>query len=119
MTGEDRAKELFARYVEHHVVHGERLVPEELCEGNAELFEPLRDLIRQYEVLDETLTASLPTGALQTTKPDEPLPTFQGFRTIERVGSGGGGAVYKLEDLELGRVVAGKVVHSKSLLSPG
>src|SRR5262249_49394991 len=40
------------------------------------------------------------------------LPTFDGFRTIERLGAGGMGEVFKLQDLKLDRIVAAKVVRS-------
>ncbi len=36
---------------------------------------------------------------------------FDGFQTIERLGSGGMGEVYKLKDLTLDRIVAGKIVR--------
>jgi serine/threonine protein kinase len=36
-------------------------------------------------------------------------------QTIERIGAGGMGEVYKLRDLKLDRIVAGKVVRRKSL----
>src|SRR4030095_13646668 len=39
------------------------------------------------------------------------LPSFPGFQTIERLGSGGMGEVYKLKDLALDRIVAGKIVR--------
>ena len=39
------------------------------------------------------------------------MPTIDGFRTIERIGAGGMGEVFKLQDLKLDRVVAGKVIR--------
>ncbi len=91
-------------------------------EDNPELLEPLRDLIRQYQALDDTLTLSIPTQVgtdrPQPGEPDEPLPTFPGYRTIERLGRGGGGAVYKLEDLELGRIVAGNFLPAREVVRP-
>ena len=41
------------------------------------------------------------------------------FRTIDRLGAGGAGEVYKLEDLKLGRAVAGKVVSGDRALRAG
>jgi serine/threonine protein kinase len=38
------------------------------------------------------------------------FPDIEGFRTIERIGAGGMGTVYKLQDLRLNRIVAAKVV---------
>ena len=40
-----------------------------------------------------------------------PLPTIEGFRTIERIGAGGMGEVYKLQDLKLDRLVAAKIIR--------
>ena len=117
MTTRDPVEELLERYVERHVVHGERLDPEDLCAKRPELIQPLREYIRRYESLQETLDTPVSERTSGTLEPDEPLPTFEGFRTIERLGGGGGGQVYKLEDLELGRTVAAKVVRSDSPLN--
>ena len=111
MTDRRDVEALFARYVEHHIVHGERLDPEELCRDRPELMTPLKELIHEYERLDRTLTASVLAEAPTATEPDGALPEFEGFRTIERLGGGGGGEVYKLEDLTLGRFVAAKVLR--------
>jgi serine/threonine protein kinase len=109
-----RVEELLALYVEHHVLHGEHLAPEALAADEPELLEPLRVLIRRYEALDRTL-APTPEPAGESASA-ESLPRFEGFRTIERLGRGGGGNVYKVEDLALGRVVAVKVLRSDSTL---
>ena len=120
MSDRDKLEQLFARYVEHHVLHGERLDPARLCSGERDLIEPLRDCIRQYERLDETLTSGPPAGPASEAPPsDQPLPSFSGFRTIERLGGGGGGEVYKLEDLELRRIVAAKVIRRDNPLQAG
>jgi serine/threonine protein kinase len=39
------------------------------------------------------------------------FPSIAGFRTIERLGAGGMGEVYKLQDLQLDRLVAGKIIR--------
>lgn len=53
------------------------------------------------------------TPGLQTRGPhhDGALPSIDGFRTIERLGTGGMGEVYKLHDLKLDRIVAGKIIR--------
>jgi serine/threonine protein kinase len=111
MTDRREVEALFAQYVEHHVLHGERPNPDELCREHPELLAPLKELIQEYEKLDETLTASAIAEPPPTSEPDQPLPTFKGFRTIERLGGGGGGEVFKLADVQLGRFVAAKVLR--------
>jgi serine/threonine protein kinase len=108
MSERSRLEELLGRYVRQRVVDGRRLDPESLCEEVPELTETMRECIREYEQLEELLgRPEIEEG----TEEQRDLPTFDGFRTIERLGGGGGGEVYKLEDLELGRTVAGKVVR--------
>jgi hypothetical protein len=100
-----------ARFVEHHVLHGERLPVESLCADRPELVDPLRALVDQYLSLTASLTgngdgdaAALPAAGA--------LPAFDGFQTIERLSGGGMGEVYKLKDLTLDRMVAGKIVRA-------
>ena len=99
-----------ARFVEHHVMHGERLPIERLCEGRPELVEPLSALTRRYLSLTESF-GSDDTVAGAANPPPGAMPRFEGFETIERVGGGGMGEVYKLRDLTLNRIVAGKIVR--------
>ena len=119
MTYKNRAEELFARWVEHHVLHGEGLRPEDLCADDPDQLEALVNRIATYEQIDQTLS---PPAADRTSRPSgggEPLPQFDGFRTIERLGGGGAGEVYKLEDLELGRTVAAKILRRDNRLNAG
>jgi len=119
MIRDPRLEELLGQYVEHHQLHGERLEPDELCRQAPELLAELKRCIRQYEELERTFDHSrIGTGATTAASPAE-LPAFDGFRTIERLGGGGAGEVYKLEDLELGRTVAAKVVRRDSSLRRG
>ena len=106
----DELESRLAQFVEHHVLHGERLHADDLCRDHPELEVPLRALIDQYLSLTRSLEAPgdplLPEGS-----PGE-LPSFDGFQTIERIGAGGMGEVFKLRDLKLDRIVAAKVLRS-------
>jgi serine/threonine protein kinase len=109
-----RLERLLATYVHAHVEQGRRLDPAELCRDAPELTEPLADCIRRYHRLQETLAA--PARTRDEADPAEPTLELDGFRTIERLGGGGGGEVYKLEDLELGRMVAAKRLRPRGAL---
>jgi hypothetical protein len=115
---DEALEERLARFVEHHVLHGERLPLESLCTDRPELVVPLRALVEQYL----SLTTSLSGGSSDATVagsalPAAALPAFEGFQTIERLGGGGMGEVYKLKDLTLDRIVAGKIVRPDRLLT--
>lgn len=57
---DEALEERLARFVEHHVLHGERLPLEPLCADRPELVGPLRALVDQYL----SLTSSLSGGSL-------------------------------------------------------
>ena len=56
MRHRSEVEELFRRYVEHHVIHGKGLSPEDLCGDREELIQPLRALIQRYHRVDETMS---------------------------------------------------------------
>ncbi|MEP6915591.1 MAG: serine/threonine-protein kinase [Acidobacteriota bacterium] len=99
----------FAQFVEYHVLQGERLPVRDLCADRPDLEAPLRALIDRYLSLATTLGGD-PLVA-EDEEPVAALPHFEGFQTIERIGAGGMGEVFKLRDLRLGRTVAAKVVR--------
>jgi serine/threonine protein kinase len=105
-------EERFARYVEQFEFHGTRLDPQALCEDRPELLWSLQALIDQYLRLAKRLAAADSDGTAAVGPTPTTLPTFAGFRTIERIGSGGMGEVFKLHDVTLDRVVAGKVLRA-------
>jgi hypothetical protein len=100
----------FARFVEEHVLHGAVLRAEDLCGARVDLVDPLNRLIARYLSITTSLDGDvLSAGALNRLA--ESLPTFEGFQTIERLGAGGMGEVFKLRDLTLNRIVAAKVIR--------
>ena len=110
MTGSSADLEmLLARFVEEHVLHGRRLRAEDLCGARTELVDPLNGLIHRY--LSVTAALEEPGAGEPFGSPAAPLPQFEGFQTVERLGSGGMGEVFKLRDLNLNRIVAAKVIR--------
>ena len=118
MTVSPELQSLLQRYVEEHVLHDRTLDAAELCGGRTDLVEPLRALIDEYTALtrelewDQSLGCSPPAAA-------SALPAFDGFHTIERIGAGGMGEVFKLRDLRLDRIVAAKVVRPDATVPSG
>jgi serine/threonine protein kinase len=108
MTSDLEAR--FARFVEHHVLEGERLPLDELCRDRPDLADPLGALIARYL----SITTSLDGDGIpaEAPGPADMLPRFDGFQTIERIGGGGMGEVFKLRDLRLDRLVAAKVIRA-------
>lgn len=110
MTTTSELETRFATFVEHHVLRGERLPLDRLCEGRPDLAAPLGALVDRYLALTVTLDGSTDTP-IRAPADAAPLPQFDGFQTIERIGTGGMGEVFKLRDLRLDRIVAAKVVR--------
>jgi serine/threonine-protein kinase len=113
---------LLERYVERYVVSGERLPSEALCPQHPELREPLEALIARHARIDALLggpaaTCFSPPFEPEATGEGKALPSIPGFRTVERLGCGGSGEVWKLEDLTLGRYVAAKLLRRDSPLA--
>ena len=107
---EPEIEALFARFVEEHVLHGRVLAAADLCGGRAHLIEPLDRLIDRYR----SITFALDGGAGRDERngaDGRRAAQFEGFQTIERLGGGGMGEVFKLRDLTLNRIVAGKVIR--------
>jgi serine/threonine protein kinase len=98
------------RFVEHHVLEGEHLDVDLLCADRPELAPSLRVLVERYLTL--TTSFNIPPSTVAAVAQDfSPAPVIEGFDTIERIGAGGMGEVYKLRDRRLNRIVAAKVVR--------
>ena len=101
-----------ARFVEHHVLEGEQLAVDLLCADRPDLAAPLNALIHRYLALTASLEP-FPVAQVQGARPERAAQLrVEGFETIERIGSGGMGEVFKLRDLRLNRVVAAKVIRA-------
>jgi len=116
-------EDLLAEIIRYHEAHGELPAASEIAAmagGDPNLASRLVEAAHRYL----SISASLDTGAIDIDsllggRPDPPgqsvpgdaLPAFEGFRTIERIGAGGMGDIYKLQDLTLDRTVAAKVTR--------
>lgn len=108
----------FARWVERHVVDGVDLDPAGLCADRPDLAAPLAALLEEYRGAVDALEGRRPLLDARGPAAAGGLPSFAGFRTIERIGTGGVGEVYKLQDLKLNRVVAAKVLRGGTARVP-
>jgi serine/threonine protein kinase len=113
MTGSRDLESRLAEMIEHHVRHGVMPASDEITADRPDLAAHLAALADQYLNLTRTLDAGTGLEPAAGRPPgDEPAgPAIDGFRTLERLGVGGMGEVYKLQDLTLGRFVAAKVLR--------
>ena len=78
------------QFIEHHLRDGTTMSVEVLCSDRPEFAAPLAALVARYlaasRALDPDAGILLPAA-----DPLDALPAFDGFRTIERIGSGGMG----------------------------
>ncbi len=109
MSEAERLEELLAAAVEHRERHGELPSLPRLGAQDPALLEQLEQALGELAILENTLSFGEPSPALDSLS--EALPEIDGFRTIERLGAGGMGEVFKLVDLNLGRTVAAKILR--------
>jgi hypothetical protein len=110
MSDRDDLEARLARIVEHHERHGELPPIGPVVDDRPDLVAPLQALVRRYLELSAELDAGTTYDGTTTPEADAPF-AIEGFRTVERIGRGGMGTVYKLHDLKLDRLVAAKVLH--------
>ena len=78
-----------------------------LCRDAPHLRAALAEELQRYDEVEKALSFSSSGFSPSAPAPAAgDLPAFDGFRKVERLGAGGMGEVYKLEDLRLGRTVA-------------
>jgi hypothetical protein len=109
MTDRSDLEARLAELIEHHVRHGTMPSLDHVTADRDELA-ALGALADSYLAISSALDAA-PADQSSSVPSNEALPTFDGFRTIERLGGGGVGEVYKLQDLTLDRLVAAKVLR--------
>jgi len=110
VTERDDLEARLAQIVEHHLEHGTVPPIESVIADRPDLARRLEALVRDYLELAGELDTGSPYDATAGEGTGTPFD-IDGFRTIERIGRGGMGAVYKLHDLKLDRLVAAKVLH--------
>ena len=113
MTTNPEVEARFERFVEHHVIHGESLPVDALCADRPDLAPALFALVREYLEVTRLFEHAPPPAEASASGP-QVLPVFEGFQTVERLGAGGMGEVYKVRDLTLDRIVAAKIVRQGS-----
>ena len=123
---DSREEALLAAIIRHHEDHGELPAASDIAAmaaGDPNLASRIADAAQRYL----SISSSLDTGAVDINGHPAPspieshssvtgfaLPAFEGFRTIERIGAGGMGDIYKLKDLKLDRIVAAKVIRRQA-----
>jgi serine/threonine protein kinase len=121
MTPDSELYSLLEEFVAHHERGGAVPCIEHLCRHRPELVASLQALIDTYldvaqmlEPADVSICDLFSRDSVGAAPVWERWPVFEGFQTIERLGLGGMGEVFKLRDLRLDRLVAAKVVRRRS-----
>ena len=98
-----------ARLVEHHARFGELPAIDDVTSDRPDLRVALGALVNAYLTISQELDGGIAANTVAL--PSAAALEIDGFRTVERLGQGGMGVVYKLHDITLDRLVAAKVLH--------
>lgn len=96
---------LLLRFIERHQ-DGQPVSVRALTAGRPELVEPLTALVNEYLEAEHIVA-----DAYGASNRPMPLPSFPGYDTIEALGRGGAGEVYKVRDKVLGKLFAAKILR--------
>lgn len=111
-----RARDIFESAIELRATEREAYL-QQVCDGNDELYEIVRDLLAADEDTEHDVTAGLASGVVDVIENLETefdlSQTLANYRFIEKIGQGGMGSVYKAErcDDVFHKIVAIKIMR--------
>jgi mono/diheme cytochrome c family protein len=123
MSDNDPTEELMLRWEEARQ-QGRDLPPEMLCADCPDRTEEIRrriiSILAMEKLLgvtdhDPNVTMLSMNGAAPAEAPEEVLPTIPGYEILRIIDQGGMGVVYEARQLELGRIVAVKMISGAKL----